>query len=218
MRHTLISLIIISLFGFNGASGQNLTDVKGEIIRTIKYADLEGSPFYSASWIKGNVEFADGKVLNDINLKYDQVKDALLFKGKDGEELYFIDAVKKFSLNEMVFRNGFLPYKRFTKQSFYEIVSNGEISLLKKNVKSISEYRAYNSANVSQRINENRNIFIGRENKIIASQNDDIKTIANAIDFNKSSFIIDFSNKNKLNLKKEEDLIRLVNYYNSLNN
>ena len=29
MRHTLISLIIISLFGFNGASGQNLTDVKG---------------------------------------------------------------------------------------------------------------------------------------------------------------------------------------------
>lgn len=218
-----ILFVLISLINARVAMSQTLTDIKGQPLKQIIYAEFEGSPFFSKVWSKGTVEMANGAKYTDLDLKYDQLKDGLVFKGKNDEELYFSDAIKKFTLNntpdngkQSVFRNGFEAYKDFTTQSFYEVITAGEISLLRKNFKTVIENREYNSANVIKKILNNNLLYIARDNKIIASQNDNIKVIANAIDANKSSSIIEFSSKNKLSPKKEEDLKKIIEYYTSI--
>lgn len=205
---------------------ENLTDMNGRVWMVNTYAEIKGSPFLVENWVQGNVKFANGKVLNNIALKYDQIKDELLFKGKNNEDYYFSDPVKEFSLTYIdkdqefnrKFSNGFPASKNLTDKSFYEIIVDGKVKLLKKNMKSITETKEFNSATVVKEVNENIGYYLAKGNELIPIKKMDVKTLANAIDAQKSSLIIDFSTKNNFSPKVEIDLKKIVTYANSIMN
>lgn len=215
-NQNILILLFIGFFSVNYASGQNVIDVKGEPLRTTKYDELEGSPFIFKSWTKGDVNLVNGKSIRNIDLKYDEIMDALVFKGKEEDEFYFTDLIKNFNLNEKIFKSGFLPYKDFSSQSFFEIITSGKITLLKKNDKKIVEKKEYNSATTAKKVIDNFNFYIAKDNKIIATQKDNLKIIVNVIDSKKSNEIVEFASNNKLNSKKVEDLKKIIDYYNKM--
>ncbi|RZK41460.1 MAG: hypothetical protein EOO90_11175 [Pedobacter sp.] len=197
----------------------NLSDVRGNVLRQNSYVEMDGSPYLSEKWQNGTVIFASGKIVKDVALKYDQVKDELLFSGKDNEEYYFNEAVAEFTLKGendkiSVFKNGFPVLKNLTKNSFYEILVDGEVKLLKKNIKTINESKEFNSATTTRSIEENLSYYIFKANSLVQLKKGDLKSLASALDPQKSEAIIEFARNNKLNLNKEEDLKKLLIYYN----
>ena len=226
----IIRIIFASLFtiglstNFAKAQISNLSDISGTVITQKNYAEVNGSPYFFDKWVNGNVVLANGKSIKDIGLKYDQVKDELLFAGKNNEEYYFNDPIKEFTLFEkknniafvFLFRNGFPDVKNLTVKSYYEVVMDGEIKLLKKNVKSISETKEYNSATTVKNINDNFNYYLANSTGITQLKKDDMKVLATALNEQKSSLILEYAKKNKLSPKKEEDLIKVITYYYSI--
>ena len=215
-NQTLIILLLIGIFSVKYASGQVIIDVNGEPLKLTPLVEVDGSPFISKSWTSGDANLANGKMFKGIDLKYDEVKDALIFRGKEDKAFYFTDLIKEFNLNEKIFKSGFLPYKDFSSKSFFEIITSGKITLLKKNDKKIVEAKDYNSATTAKKVIDNLNFYIAKDDKIIATQKDNLKTILNIIDSNKSNEIIEFASNNKLNSKKGEDLKKIIDSYNKL--
>ena len=215
-NQTLIILLLIGIFSVKYASGQVIIDVNGEPLKLTPLVEVDGSPFISKSWTSGDANLANGKMFKGIDLKYDEVKDALIFRGKEDKAFYFTDLIKEFNLNEKIFKSGFLPYKDFSSKSFFEIITSGKITLLKKNDKKIVEAKDYNSATTAKKVIDNLNFYIAKDDKIIATQKDNLKTILNIIDSNKSNEIIEFASNNKLNSKKGEDLKKIIDHYNKL--
>ncbi len=220
----LFALTLGSSFSTNAQGIQNLTDISGTVMKTNTYSEIKGSPFLTENWAQGNVKFVNGRVLTNIALKYDQVKDELLFKGKDNEEYYFSDLISEFDISyaktqgevKQRFINGFTPSKNLTEKSFYEVLVDGKVRLLKRSNKTITETKEYNAATSVKEINENVAYYIGKAGDAAPLKKNDIKTVANLIDVQKSAAIIDYANKNNVNPKTEIGLRQIVNYYNSL--
>lgn len=204
--------------------GQPVTDINGTVLREQSYTEVTGSPYLVDKWTRGSVRFVNGKTVADVALKYDQVKDELMFAGKEDKEYYFNDPVKEFSIiyikDDMefkaLFRSGYLPVKNLTNKSFYEVLLEGKAQLLRKNIKTIMETKEYNSATVNKKISDNIGFYIAKGEQLMAVQKNDVKTIAEFIDSSKAPALIEYADKNKLNLKRELDLRNFVGYYNSL--
>jgi len=223
----LLSIVISTLIGISLdclAQGQTITDISGSVLSTRKYIELNGSPYLTDVWSKGWVKFSNGKVIKDISLKYDEVADELSFAGKNDEEYFFNDKVTEFTLvyvQENIeytkhFKNGFPLIKNFTDKSFYEVLIDGPVTLLKKNAKDITQVKEFNSATIVKTVNNNIGYYLVKSGKIIQLKKLDSKNLAFSLDSNKSDLITEFVRNNNLNPKKEEDLKKIIQHYSTI--
>ena len=64
-----------------------------------RYQGVKGSPFLSADWRQGRLEYADGKVYPNVPMKYDVYQDELWVKNQIQEEIIiFHHTLKSFAL------------------------------------------------------------------------------------------------------------------------
>lgn len=190
------------------------------------YQDVNGSPFLVNKFVQGDVKFTNGKIAKNIAIMYDQVLDAVIFKGKNNEDYYFTDKIAEFIIDynnlngeqKSIFRNGFAVDKNLTDQSFFQVLIDGKIKLLKRNQKTITSTKEYNSATVVKNINEAVTYYITKDNVPLALKRLDNKSLMSLFDAQYASKIADYLTSNKLNLKSEIDLINVIQYYNTLIN
>ena len=223
-------LVFLILFLLNISKtlsqGQAITDINGSVIKVQSYTEVQGSPYLFNDFLKSSIKFTNGKVINNVAIKYDQIKDEITFVGVNGGEYYFSDPVSEFSLSyinnqtaiDRLFRSGFNSFKNFNHNSFYEVLVDGNIKLLRKNAKIISEIKEYNSATSIKIINENIGYYISKHNEIIQLKKNNIKSLIEALDSNKSTSLLEFSKKENLNIENEEYLKKIIIFYNSINN
>lgn len=220
----LYSFPVILLFiAAKSASAQFVENINGVPMREISgYTNVEGSAFLSDQWAKGMVKIADGRTFKDVLLKYDEVKDELYFKDKKGDTLIFVDPVREFKveyasgdeLHEKLFRNGYKNIPNSTENSFFEVLSEGTAQLLKRTTKSIVESKEYNSTTVVKRFDENIKYYIIVSEKVFPIKRD--KKSILAVLTNKQPQLESYMRTNNINLKNDEDLVKLMAYYNSL--
>jgi hypothetical protein len=220
----LYSISVLLLFIIvKPACAQFVENINGVPIRTISgYTDVSGSPFLSDQWVKGMVKLVDGRTYKDVLLKYDQLKDELYFQDKKKDTLIFVDPVREFKveyaandeMHEKLFRNGYKNIPNSTENSFFEVLSDGTAQLLKRTTKSISESKEYNSTTVVKHFDENVKYYIIVSEKVIPVKRDK-KSILAALT-NKQPQLESFMRTNNINLKNDEDLSKLMAYYNSL--
>lgn len=220
--YCFLFLIVVSI---PSAYGQisNISDMSGTVLRKQSYQEVNGSPYFVDKWMKGDVKFANGRELKNIALLYDQVKDALLFKGKDNEDYYFNDQVSQFTVYYISddknftgnFRNGFSA-KGLTNLSFFEVLYDGKTKLLKRNNKSISESKEYNSATTVKTVHTNTVYYIANSTTAVALKKLDMKSLTEALDATKVEKVKEYVSSNQLNLKFQQDLIRILSFYDTL--
>ena len=185
-----------------------------------EYVDVEGSPFLFDAWSTGIVKFANGKQASNLKLKYDLVKDQLIFENPDvpGQLLLFEDKVSEFKLDgtnqSFYFRNGFQNAGINTKETFYQILFEGNSSLLKKGSKTVFENRPFNIATVTRSVKEQTAYYIAKGNTPVKIKRDK-KTILSILG-NHTAELEQFIQVNTLDLKNDADLVKLMNYYNSI--
>jgi hypothetical protein len=185
------------------------------------YVDVEGSPYLTKDYNKGTVKLANGSTYKDILIKYNQIDDVIYFQRGD-DVLSFVEPVKEFTIAYIKgakalnghYRNGYPAIGKNTEKSFYEALTDGTAQLLKRTSKYIIKNKPYNSATETQTINEDISYYIFADSKMTLIKKDK-KYILPALN-NKQTELDTFIKSNNLNLKNDDDLTRLVVYYNSL--
>jgi hypothetical protein len=196
--------------------GNNLAGVPTDILSK---KDVVGTAFLNDTWTNAIVKTQKDEIYKDIKVKYNVLEDLLYFLGEKDVTMGFVLPIKEFSLLSVnntsvkVFRSGFPKISDYGASSFYQVLTEGKILLLKKNIKRIAENREYNSAVTVKEIIDNTKYFLYQAGKMREVKKDKSFILSY---FNDKNEIKDFIANKKIEPKKEEDLIKLVNYYNTL--
>lgn len=188
----------------------SINNVHGDPLLEKEYVDIKGSPYLDDEWIDGTVKLQDGSE-HTMPLKFDLVKNYPCFRGDNGETLKFLAKVTQFSISNNLFENGYPKIGNLNPNSYYQLLIDGKVQLLKYIGKEISIEKDYSSANSIKQFDEVIDYYLYKNDKMYDIR--DRKSIISALG-STSAGVEKYINDNKLNLKKEKDLITLVNYYN----
>jgi hypothetical protein len=213
----LLVLLSLSLVSFGKLKAQIVQDVTGRPLIPNKYAELTGDIYFNENWSKGYVKSADGKKNDSYSLKYDEIEDVPVYLFK--EETYtFVDRIIEFGIADSkgipaIFRNGFKPSSKTTDKSYFQVVYDGDVKFLKKNIKNIITEREYNSATIIKKITTSPLYFLVDRSQNIIQVKRDTKSIIEALKKNEAAS--NYIKENKLDLRKDLDLIKLLTFYSA---
>lgn len=186
------------------------------------YKDVKGSPLLYDFWTRAEVTFTDGTLATNQYIKYDQISGLVYYKTKDNKEQKFEKPVRQFVIKDLInneeisriFRNGFSRVDEDTNPTtYFEVIADGKIKLIKYLVKKIVEERGAGSINVSKQIQQTSRYYIGDTSFTRVKK--DKKAILELLPDHQKE-INSFIATEKISFKSEEDLSRLITYYNSL--
>lgn len=178
--------------------------------------DVLGSQFLNEDWTAAIVKTQKDQLFKDISVKYSLLDDQLYFLGDKNVTMKFVAPIKEFSLlgkegNVKVFKSGFPKIANFDGTSYYQILAEGKISLLKKVTKRIIEEREYNSATTTKRYIDNIKYFLSEKGEMTELKKD--KKFINEY-FAKDVKVGEYLKANKIDFKNENNLISLIEYIN----
>jgi hypothetical protein len=224
MKHLKILFAAFCLLAFvNTASAQFLHEQDYKPITTKSHTDVEGSAYLYDDWMPGSVKLANGVTNNaPMLLRYDVVDDQLFFKDKAGETMAFVVPVKDFTIeafeNDVTvirhFRSGYNNIEGNTPSSFFEVLSDGKIQLIKKINKVVFETQNIGSASKTRSFLDKTKYYLVNNGKALQVKNDKKSLLAALGD--KQAQMEDYIKTNKINFKSDTQLGKLVDYYNSL--
>jgi hypothetical protein len=207
-----------------GKWGQQIfiSDVNGRAFVN-KYADVNGSAYLFPNFKFATILLKDGRAYKNVNARLNLVEHEVNFIASNGEEGYigkgmvssiqFNDTTKE-GVKEYLFQTGFSPVDNQTVIHFYQVLVSGKTSLLKSINKSIDERVNELSGEKSKEFAVRENLYIltgGAIKRIKKDAGFFLNTMADQKDA-----INQFINSNKLNFKSEEQLKKLVEFYNTL--
>jgi hypothetical protein len=129
----------------------NIQKIKGT--RLIPYPAYSGTPYLTEKFLPGEIEFSNGTKVENLLLRYSLYRDEVIYFNEAISAQIIIDKIslKGFVLTDesgfrRVFRqqyyNGFLPGNRY-----FEVLSDGDISLLVYRKESLQVCPTYNDKN-----------------------------------------------------------------------
>jgi len=199
-----------------------LSDVNGRAFEN-KYADINGSAYLFPDFKFATIELADGRKYANVKARLNLVEHEVNFIASNGEEGYIGKGmVKSFLINDTTrqgiktysFQTGFPKTDNQTVIHFYQILASGKIALVKSINKNIEERLNELSGEKSKEfaVRENLYLLIGGELKRVKKE---ASFFLSAME-DKKDLVSQFISSNKLNFKTEDQLLRVVEYYNSL--
>lgn len=219
----LLAIIVPATFKVS-AQVKFLNDVQGKPYMEQSYTMVEGSAYLIPNWAEGKVDFVNGKSAT-LQIKYDLIKDELLFHGKsDSAAFAFVDQVKGFSFTSSVieesnilmpvFSSGYPAVDDQTPASFYQVIADGKVKLLKHYKKTIRTEKAFNSATSIRSFVLSGIYYVFIDNQITRIKPGQ-KTILAALSDNADQ-LKRYMQSNKIDYKNDAALAKLFSYYNSL--
>jgi hypothetical protein len=176
------------------------------------------------TWTKGSVKQVDGKTFTDLELMFNQDQSMVVFMSPEKHIAQaFTVPVTEFTIaapagtgNGAIkkFQSGFNPIDGATAATYYEVLSDGNIKLLKRTeFKRISEI-ADGDIIPTQQIKPFDNYYASANNTLtkIKREKKAILTILK----DKAPDIEAYISANKLSLKDDKDLAKVFNHYNTL--
>lgn len=223
MRRKILSTIVL-IFGMYSANGQfklsqNFVGIPIETKNTDGYV---GDKYLYPDWMTGHVLQEDGKHFNDMSLKYDLYNDIVIFNSADNVPMAFKYPLKEFQLMQKksvaepfsLFKNGFPPFGKYTAKSFYQVLTEGKTTLIKKPYKSIIESMPYGESELKKTFGFNELYFLHHNGQMVKIQKN--KNSVLEVFEDKKAELIEFIKDKKLGMKSDSDLVAVVNQYNSL--
>ena len=222
-----VLLFIFSLAGFSASAQMHnkfvttpiADDLDGRPIAVNKYSKMKGSPYLYDDWLHGEVVTNDGKVYKKMLIRFNTEKDELTFVYDKAEEPQrFADPIRMFTIHaesDRVFANQFPKVDRQNTASYYEVLVPGTAMLLKRHREILESTRDEMTRASTVGIYTNRDTYyIFRDNQMQL-----VKTTRNGVVKlldDKAADITAYADRQNINFEKEDDLKKLLNYYNTL--
>ena len=174
--------------------------------------DVVDPNYLYSVWAKGSVLQGDGKTFDNLDLLFDMSKSRLLFKDTDGATKAFAVPVVQFTIGspdnsaaKKTFRRGFESIDGATDATYYEVLTDGSLKLLKHTEMKRSYERAPGSLYETKQIKPAYTYYIADNGKLTKLRREK-KFVVNLLkdknpDIEKTL--------DKLSLQREEDLIKL---------
>lgn len=218
----IVVLFVLSLTtqsAFSQLNNKVAVDRGGSTLRVKSGTDQNviGSPYLDDNWARGSVKFVNAKPAENVELKLDLLENILVLKGADGSENVFSEKISEFTLNilgkERLFKSGFLDSKNNPIPSFFEVLYHGKTKFLSKEGKAVIESKAYNTNIITKKIEETTEYYISKANNGVVLIRLNEKFI---LTYLANPSLVKYVKDNQLNLKSKEDVIKLLQYYDSL--
>lgn len=229
MNKLISILLFILLFGVQSLAQLISNDV-GLSLRTIgskidlnRFPDVKGSPYLIDTWQNGIILIEKVNRIELNKIKFNCFQNQIEYE-EDGKVYTPLKRYTEFIINDLdennnsikrIFRNEFVSEQEF--QTYFEVLFDGETKLLQKYAVRIEEYAEPLSLNKIKRFNKIPQLYVYKsKNQSLIKIKKDKKTILRTFE-NKSEQIAKYISSNTLNLKNEEDIIKICAYYDTLN-
>ena len=208
-------MLLISSGAFAQSYADPVEDAKS------KDYNIAGNPYLFKDWNAGVVKFNSGRVVSQFKLKFDCVRNQLLLQF-NGTSFAAESKIREFviypkgmkSADSMVFRRGFPAVGNGTVETFYQILAEGKVTLLRRYAKNIVEEKHHVASNVSRHFEDEENYLILRDGAITQADPNNGGLLALLND--KSDDLKKYIADEKLKMKTPEDHAKLVKKYNEL--
>ena len=183
------------------------------------YVGFKGNPYLDENFIEGVMVVDDTIRVRNFPLRYNLFKQNMEFISKD--EIYYI--INPFRVNYLEFDKKKFLYICYADKGddfngYFEVLEEGKCDLYRRYTCRLEEgyyNKALSAGDRSYKYVKFEHYYMSKDNepavKIKAKKGSLFKIMTE----NKDE-IDNYIKENKLKLSKEEDLIKLVNYYNSL--
>jgi hypothetical protein len=192
-------------------------DGRFNMVRTFNdsYYGTLGHPFLFDSWCVGEVQLQDNIYYKNVKLKYNIYTDQLIYLRPLGDSVIVSQSkVKGFQLNIPTARK----FKNLDNTQYYEVLYEGKTALFTKWKKKILKADAKGAYNAGRRYDEfieEKELWLQKTTETRVKVK---KTKAFFIESfpEKSAELSAYIKENKLNMKEEAAIVRLLQYYDSL--
>lgn len=222
MRNYFIALLVGVLNFTAGAQFVIATDNVTGLPMTAKVFDKSKSnPYLYSETFNGKVVLADGKDMGNLNLLYDLELDIPLFIDAKGNFLKLNKTPLAFEFTTpenglQVYKRGYPAMDKYTNDTFYQVLAEGKMQLVKKPKKSFTESTPYGTVGVVKQaiVTDTYYLSDGQQLKKIGK---DPKALINALKDKKAVLTDSLATLKSKNLRNEEMMVLLLRIYNASN-
>ena len=181
---------------------------------------ISGNPYLLKEWSDGVVRFTSGRTVNQFKLKFDCLKNQLLlyFNGNafaaESKVQEFVMYPKK--KDSLLFRRGFPQTEKTSESTYFQVLLQGNTTLLRLPARNIIEEKQLVSVNgrINRRMEEADYYYLLRNGEMIllpANRNELPEKFTD-----KKEAIAELINSRQLKMHTPEDFVEVVKKYNEL--
>lgn len=200
---------------FAQESSELMTDALGQPIYTQQKFNWEGQVFFPNDYTYSTITVPSGKKYRNIKSKINLMDGSLLFTDSSGTEYILVLPIKKIEFEDILNQSviTFIKIAEDTANALYQRLDSGKVSLLKRISLTYKDQMGYGSTTVT-RIFEQRSSYFTYSNVLLPL--DRSKSSITKLLADKSQEVETFIESEKIKPRKEEDLIKVFQFYNSI--
>jgi len=215
----------VMVIGYSYGQITNIQGLDNVVIRTKKYEDIKGSAYLYPSWAAGTLTDRNGKVYNDLLIKYDSYKDQVELNQEGKIFEVAASMYPKFTLNYVepttnnVIKHLFSAaynIEGFPKTSYFDLLLEGNLILLRKFKTSFIEENVsgYGTSGAQKSFQSKTLYFVVDKDGISKEIKASKKSIFEVFPEQTPS-LETFMKEKKIKGKTEADLIEIIKFLNS---
>lgn len=208
---------------FMKESNAFLQDVNGHPMMLRSAYAIEGSPFFHGDYCTANLKVRNGKSYNGIRLKLNLQENLVIYDAGDGKEMVSVTPIERILFTDCsdlpkntVLQSGFPAVDAQTANSFYQLLDSGRLQLLKHIGVNYKDIKYYGSNQTTRVFTQKETYYVYSPEKgmrkMVVKDNDSVIALLGDHKQELAAYVA----ANDLRCKKEEDLLKLVSYYNGL--
>jgi len=187
------------------------------------YDGVEGNPFFIESFRSSTIKLVSGLEFTNVTARLDLYKQIIHIK-LNGDtmktvlpgnisEIIFYDTVQSVPY-EYKFQTGYPEIDNLNRNNFYQVLSDGKVTLLKSSIKKINKTKNEMSGEISSQfdIYEDHYLYVKYEMKRVKK---DKEYLLNLL-ADKRKELEAYIATQKMNFKSTDSIKKLIDYYNSL--
>jgi hypothetical protein len=206
------SIAVSQLYYLNLPPGHNKLHVGDDRI-----PGIVGSPFLVDEWSKGNIILYNGKIIDDLPLRYNVYSREMHYQADN--KVYILgspDSILFITMNNKRFM--YLPFeeKKKAQKDYFELLTGDVAQLLIRHTVTLvkSNYNvALNAGEKDDRLEHKSIYYLRKDNSIVLIDKKGESFFRLLAD--KSKELKTFASRNKFSFTNQDDLKRIVDYYNS---
>src|SRR5687767_11904721 len=199
-------IALVALFSFSDSVAQQASAQK-----------IEGTPYLSEKYVPGEILFGTSR--STVPLRYNAYQDLMEYQ-QNGKALVLDPStkIKSVRLGESTYIVDKFEFDGKTKYGFLNLLDSGKVTLVAKKVIKYQEPlkgRALDGGDLPAKFSKSSDAYFYRVGNGELQEVNNIKDMIASFP-DKQEEVKQFAKKEKISPKKEEELVKLVRYYNSL--
>ena len=201
---------------------QFMNDANGRPMYMHAEYTIEGTPFFSNDYCTANLKIRKGKTYAGIKVKLDLQENLVIYDAGDGKEMAAVTPVERIEFlncddaaKNRILISGYPAVDKQDVSSFYVLLDSGAVQLLKNISVTYRDTKYYGSPNTTRVFEQKENYYAYSVEKGMTKLSKDNSEVL-AVFNNRKPELSKFIASNDLKCKREDDLVKLFRYYNTI--